>query len=131
MGGYDQTVAEMQAFMLDFAQQGFVNIVGGCCGTTPEHIKLIADAVQSVEPRKIPTGNGYTTLSGLELLEFRPELNFVNVGEQNQCDWFKKICSTILNSQYDEAISVARQQVESGQIIDINMDEGLLDGEKP
>ena len=131
LGGYDQTAAEMQAFMLDFAQQGFVNIVGGCCGTTPEHIKLIADAVQSVEPRKIPTGNGYTTLSGLELLEFRPELNFVNVGERTNVTGSKKFAQLILNSQYDDAISVARQQVESGaQIIDINMDEGLLDGEK-
>lgn len=131
LGGYDQTAAEMQAFMLDFAQQGFVNIVGGCCGTTPEHIKLIADAVQSVEPRKIPTGNGYTTLSGLELLEFRPELNFVNVGERTNVTGSKKFAQLILNNQYDEAISVARQQVESGaQIIDINMDEGLLDGEK-
>ncbi len=131
LGGYDQSAAEMQAFMLDFAEQGYVNIIGGCCGTTPEHIRLMAQAVQSIEPRKIPSGSAYTTLSGLELLEFRPELNFVNVGERTNVTGSKKFAQLILNNQFDEAISVARQQVESGaQIIDINMDEGLLDGEK-
>lgn len=131
LGGYDQSAAEMKAFMLDFAEQGYVNIIGGCCGTTPEHIRLMAQAVQSIEPRKIPSGSAYTTLSGLELLEFRPELNFVNVGERTNVTGSKKFAQLILNNQFDEAISVARQQVESGaQIIDINMDEGLLDGEK-
>lgn len=131
LGGYDQSAAEMKAFMQDFAEQGYVNIIGGCCGTTPEHIRLMAQAVQSIEPRKIPSGSAYTTLSGLELLEFRPELNFVNVGERTNVTGSKKFAQLILNNQFDEAISVARQQVESGaQIIDINMDEGLLDGEK-
>lgn len=131
LGGYDQSAAEMKAFMQDFAEQGYVNIIGGCCGTTPEHIRLMAQAVQSIEPRKIPSGSTYTTLSGLELLEFRPELNFVNVGERTNVTGSKKFAQLILNNQFDEAISVARQQVESGaQIIDINMDEGLLDGEK-
>lgn len=131
LGGYDQSAAEMKAFMLDFAEQGYVNIIGGCCGTTPEHIRLMAQAVQAIEPRKIPSGSAYTTLSGLELLEFRPELNFVNVGERTNVTGSKKFAQLILNNQFDEAISVARQQVESGaQIIDINMDEGLLDGEK-
>lgn len=131
LGGYDQSAAEMKAFMLDFAEQGYVNIIGGCCGTTPEHIRLMAQAVQSIEPRKIPSGSAYTTLSGLELLEFRPELNFVNVGERTNVTGSKKFAQLILNNQFDEAISVARQQVESGaQIIDINMDEGLLEGEK-
>ncbi len=131
LGGYDQTAEEMCAFITDFAKQGFVNIIGGCCGSTPEHIRLMAKAVRDVSPRKIPSLSVYTQLSGLEPLIFRPELNFVNIGERTNVTGSKQFARLILGNNYDEAIVVARQQVEAGaQIIDVNMDEGLLDGEK-
>ncbi len=131
LGGYDQTAEEMCEFIADFAKQGYVNIIGGCCGSTPEHIRLMARAVRDVPPRKIPTLPIYTQLSGLEPLIFRPELNFVNIGERTNVTGSKQFARLILNNNYDEAIVVARQQVEAGaQIIDVNMDEGLLDGEK-
>ncbi len=131
LGGYDQTAEEMCAFISDFAKEGFVNIIGGCCGSTPDHIRLMAKAVKGILPRKIPEIPPYTQLSGLEPLIFRPELLFVNVGERTNVTGSKQFAKLILNNQYDEALVVARQQVEAGaQIIDVNMDEGLLDGEK-
>ncbi len=131
LGGYDQTAEEMCSFISDFAKQGYVNIIGGCCGSTPEHIRLMAKAVRNVAPRKIPDLPVYTELSGLEALIFRPELNFVNIGERTNVTGSKQFAKLILNNNYEEAIVVARQQVEAGaQIIDVNMDEGLLDGEK-
>ncbi|HEX5626362.1 MAG TPA: methionine synthase, partial [Saprospiraceae bacterium] len=131
LGAYDQTAEEMKAFIADFAREGYVNIVGGCCGTTPDHIRLMAEAVKGIAPRNIPEPNHYTQLSGLEPLIFRPDLNFVNVGERTNVTGSKKFAQLILNHSYEEALSVARQQVEAGaQIIDVNMDEGLLDGEK-
>ena len=132
LGAYDQTAEEMEQFIRDFASSGFVNIIGGCCGTTPKHIKAMAEGVKGIQPRKISnTKPNYTQLSGLEPFIFRPELNFVNVGERTNVTGSKVFSKYILNNKYDEALSVARQQVEAGaQIIDVNMDEGLLDGVK-
>ena len=132
LGAYDQTAEEMEQFIRDFASSGFVNIIGGCCGTTPKHIKAMAEGVKGIQPRKISnTKPNFTQLSGLEPFIFRPELNFVNVGERTNVTGSKVFSKYILNNKYDEALSVARQQVEAGaQIIDVNMDEGLLDGVK-
>lgn len=129
-GEYDEKAEETAAFIREFAESGFVNIVGGCCGTTPEHIKSIAKAVEGVPPRKIPNIKPYTRLSGLEPLTFTPQTNFVNVGERTNVTGSSKFAKLILSGNYEEALSVAKQQVENGaQIIDINMDEGMLDGE--
>jgi 5-methyltetrahydrofolate--homocysteine methyltransferase len=132
LGAYDQTAEEMEQFIRDFASSGFVNIIGGCCGTTPKHIKAMAEGVKGIQPRKISnTKPNFTQLSGLEPFIFRPELNFINVGERTNVTGSKVFSKFILNNQYDEALTVARQQVEAGaQIIDVNMDEGLLDGVK-
>lgn len=130
-GEYDQSPEEMQAYVRDFASSGFVNIIGGCCGTTPDHIRLMAEAVKDIQPRTIPTGETYSMLSGLEPLIIRPETNFVNVGERTNVTGSRKFAKLIKNEKYDEALSVALHQVEGGaQIIDVNMDEGLLDSEQ-
>ncbi|MEP7196470.1 MAG: methionine synthase [Saprospiraceae bacterium] len=131
LGEYDQTPQEMRDYIREFASTGLVNIVGGCCGTTPDHIKLMVDAVAEITPRKEIVKSTYTTLSGLEPLIFRPELNFVNIGERTNVTGSKAFAKLILNNKMDEAIIVAKQQVDAGaQIIDVNMDEGLLDGAK-
>ena len=130
-GEYDQEPAEMRDYIRDFASSGFVNIIGGCCGTTPDHIQLMAEAVEGLPSRQIPELPGYTQLSGLEPLVIRPETNFVNVGERTNVTGSRKFARLIKNGEFDEALSVAQQQVENGaQIIDINMDEGLLDSEQ-
>jgi 5-methyltetrahydrofolate--homocysteine methyltransferase len=130
-GEYDQEPEEMRNYIRDFADSGFVNIIGGCCGTTPEHIQLMAEAVEGLQPRKVSPSPEYTLLSGLEPLIIRPETNFVNVGERTNVTGSRKFARLIKSGAYDEALSVAQHQVEGGaQIIDINMDEGLLDSEK-
>ncbi|MEZ5058276.1 MAG: methionine synthase [Saprospiraceae bacterium] len=130
MGEYDQQPAEMCSFIDDFVQSGFVNIVGGCCGTSPDHISHMAKHVKAFEPRKPERKKAYTMLSGLEPLIFRENTNFVNVGERTNVTGSKKFARLILNNEYAEALSVAQQQVEGGaQIIDVNMDEGLLDSQ--
>lgn len=130
-GEYDQEPEEMKTYIRDFADSGFVNIIGGCCGTTPDHIQLMAEALDGVAPRKISASPEYTSLSGLEPLIIRPETNFVNVGERTNVTGSRKFARLIKSGAYDEALSVAQHQVEGGaQIIDINMDEGLLDSEK-
>lgn len=130
-GEYDQTPHEMCHFVEDFAKSGFVNILGGCCGTTPEHIRHIAEHVKNIPPRKIPTKPQYTMLSGLEPLVIRPETNFVNIGERTNVTGSKAFARLIKSGDYNGALDVAQQQVEGGaQIIDVNMDEGLLDSEK-
>jgi 5-methyltetrahydrofolate--homocysteine methyltransferase len=107
-----------------------LNIVGGCCGTTPAHIKAIGDAVRGLKPRSIPRREPYLRLSGLEPLTFRPDLSFVNIGERTNVTGSPRFSKFILGGQYEEALSVARQQVEGGaQIIDVNMDEAMLDSE--
>ncbi len=130
-GEYDQEAEEMKAYIRDFAQSGFVNIIGGCCGTTPAHIRAMAAAVQGIPPRQVPQAPAYTMLSGLEPLIIRPETNFVNVGERTNVTGSKAFARLIKTNDYAGALSVAQQQVENGaQVIDINMDEGLLDSEK-
>src|SRR5213083_2698187 len=129
-GGYDETADETSEILGEFARNGWLNIVGGCCGTTPEHIRAIADAVRAVKPRAIPRPEPYLRLSGLEPLTFRPNLSFVNIGERTNVTGSPKFSKLILAGQYEEALSVARDQVEGGaQIIDVNMDEAMLDSE--
>ncbi len=132
-GEYDQTPHEMCGLIEDFARSGLVNIVGGCCGTTPDHIRHIADHVASIIPREVPVPEspGYTMLAGLEPLIIREDTNFVNIGERTNVTGSAKFAGYIKAGNFSEALSVARQQVEGGaQIIDVNMDEGLLDSEQ-
>lgn len=130
-GEYDQSAEEMKNHIRDFVKSGFVNIIGGCCGTTPDHIRAMAEAVQGLPIRQVPELPKYTSLSGLEPLVIRPEMNFVNVGERTNVTGSKKFARLIKTGAFDEALSVAQQQVEGGaQILDVNMDEGLLDSEQ-
>ena len=130
MGGYDETAQFMSEQAREYAESGFVNILGGCCGTTPEHIAAIADAVRDIKPRPLPTQTVTLALSGLEMLELRRETNFVNVGERTNVTGSRAFAKLIQQGAYEKALEVARQQVENGaQIIDVNMDEGLLDSE--
>ncbi len=127
-GEYDETPEQMCMQVDDFLKSGFVNIVGGCCGTTPDHIKHIAEHARKTPPRKIPTIEPYLRLSGLEAVTYRPDSNFLNVGERTNVTGSKKFLRLIKEEKYEEALSVAREQVEGGaQAIDINMDEGMLD----
>jgi 5-methyltetrahydrofolate--homocysteine methyltransferase len=127
-GGYDETPHEMAVEISEWAQSGFLNIVGGCCGTTPDHIRSIAAAVAGFPPRKIPDIPAACRLSGLEPFKIDEDSLFVNVGERTNVTGSAKFKKLIVEGKFDEALSVAREQVESGaQIIDINMDEGLLD----
>lgn len=129
-GGYDETPEQMAHKIKDFASNGFVNIVGGCCGTTPDHIRAIADAVRNLKPRFAPKIEAKTIISGLEALSIIPEVNFINIGERTNVSGSKKFARLIREKQYEEALSVAREQVENGaQIIDVNLDDGLLDAQ--
>jgi 5-methyltetrahydrofolate--homocysteine methyltransferase len=129
-GGYDETPEFMAASIRDYVESGFVNVVGSCCGSTPEHTRAIADAVAGLTPRPLPEPRRYTLLSGLEPLEIRPDTNFVNIGERSNVAGSAKFRRLIKDDRYEDALAVARQQVEDGaQIIDVNMDEGLLDAE--
>ncbi|MDO8305581.1 methionine synthase, partial [Herminiimonas sp.] len=126
--GFDETPDVTSSLLRDFAESGFVNIAGGCCGTTPSHIKAIADIVANIAPRVVPTLEPTLKLSGLEPFIIDDSSLFVNVGERTNVTGSKAFARLILNEQYDEALAVARQQVENGaQIIDINMDEAMLD----
>ena len=129
-GGYDDTPENMASLIGEFARSGLVNIVGGCCGTTPEHISRFGAAVRDVPPRQIPDKPKYMRLSGLEPFTLTPEMNFVNVGERTNITGSAKFRKLIAANDYEGALVVARDQVASGaQIIDINMDEGLIDSE--
>ncbi len=129
-GEYDETPEHTARVLAEFAREGLVNIVGGCCGTTPEHIRAIAEAVKGIAPRTAPTRPPYLRLSGLEALTVTPDLNFVNVGERTNVTGSPKFAKAILAGDYDAGLKIARQQVASGaQIVDINFDEGMLDGE--
>ena len=131
LGEYDQSPQDMSVIIEEFAQDGLVNMVGGCCGTTPDHIKAISKAVKNQKPRKIPKVDAYTRLSGLEPFVIRPESNFINVGERTNVTGSARFKKLIKEGDFEAALSVARQQIHNGaQIIDINMDEGLLDSEK-
>ncbi len=129
--GYDESPEYTAKLIKDFAQSGFVNIVGGCCGTTPAHIQAIAKAVKGIKPRAIPDIPRELRLSGLEPLNINDNSLFVNIGERTNVTGSKAFSRLILNDNYTEALSVARSQVENGaQIIDINMDEAMLDSQK-
>lgn len=126
--GFDETPPVTSSLLKDFSESGFVNVVGGCCGTTPAHIRAIAETVSAIAPRPVPTIAPAMRLSGLEPFVIDEQSLFVNVGERTNVTGSKAFARLILNEQYDEALSVARQQVENGaQIIDINMDEAMLD----
>jgi 5-methyltetrahydrofolate--homocysteine methyltransferase len=126
--GFPETPDSLAPQLRDWARNGWLNIVGGCCGTTPAHIRLIAGAVHGIPPRTIPAIEPYTRLSGLEAVTIRPDSNFVNIGERTNVTGSPAFAKLILAGDYEAALSVARQQVEGGaQIIDINMDEGMLD----
>ena len=130
MGEYDETPTYTSGILKEFAESGFLNIVGGCCGTTPAHIAAIARAVEGIAPRVIPDVPKRLRLSGLEPLTIGPDTNFVNVGERTNVTGSAKFKKLILADDYDAALEVARQQVEAGAvIIDINFDEGMLDAE--
>ena len=130
MGEYGETPEFMAKQFKGYAEEGFVNIVGGCCGTTPDHIRAIAEEAAAHKPRVRPDVKPYMRLSGLEPLVIRPDTNFVNIGERTNVTGSAKFKRLIKEEDYEEALSVAREQVEGGaQVIDINMDEGLLDSE--
>ena len=129
--GFDEKPNDTSSLLKEFAQSGFVNIAGGCCGTTPEHIRAVAQEIEGIKPREIPAHDRYMRLSGLEALGIKENSLFVNVGERTNVTGSKAFARLILNEQYEEAVAVARQQVENGaEIIDVNMDEGMLDAER-
>ena len=129
-GGYDEGPDETAATLREFAEAGLLNVVGGCCGTTPDHIAAIARAVAGLPPRAVPTVAPFTRLSGLEPFVITPDTNFVNVGERTNVTGSIQFKKMILEGRFDDALAVARQQVENGaQVIDVNMDEGMLDAE--
>src|SRR5207302_2798477 len=124
----DETPDVTSSLLAEFARSGFVNLVGGCCGTTPEHIRAVAQAVSGLAPRKVAVTASQLRLAGLEPLNIGPETLFVNVGERTNVTGSRQFARLILNGQFEEAVSVARQQVENGaQMIDVNMDEAMLD----
>ncbi|MDG2954967.1 methionine synthase [Bisgaard Taxon 10/6] len=130
-GGYDLGAKEMAAHIKEWAESGFLNIVGGCCGTTPEHIKAFADVVAGIKPRALPEIKTAMRLSGLEPLNIDDESLFVNVGERNNVTGSAKFKRLIKEEKFSEAIEIAIDQVENGaQVIDVNMDEALLDSQK-
>ena len=129
-GEYDQLADEMAVIVGEFAESGLVNILGGCCGTTPDHIQAIAKAAEKNTPRHVPQPERLMRLSGLEPFTLTAEIPFVNIGERTNVTGSAKFRRLITEGDYDEALDIARQQVENGaQIIDVNMDEGMLDSE--
>lgn len=130
-GEYDQSADYMASIVEDFLKEGWINIIGGCCGTTPLHIRKIAELSSKYKPRLIPEIIRYTRLSGLEALTITPETNFVNIGERTNVSGSIKFARLIREEKYDEALTIARNQVDGGaQVIDICMDEAMLDSEK-
>jgi len=130
-GGFDETPETMSADLHEFAANGWLNIAGGCCGTTPAHIQAIAEAVRGLPPHLLSKPERYTRLSGLEPLVLRPDSRFVNIGERTNVNGSPSFSKLVLGGQYEAALAVARQQVENGaQIIDVNMDEAMLDSEQ-
>ena len=130
-GGYDETPEVTSGVLREFAEHGFLNIVGGCCGTTPAHIRAIAEAVRGVPPRVRPVPLPRLRLSGLEPLTVGPDTLFVNIGERTNVTGSRRFAGLILEGKFDAALQVARQQVDNGaQMLDVNMDEGMLDSER-
>ncbi|MAE08138.1 MAG: methionine synthase [Bacteroidetes bacterium] len=130
-GEYDETPEQMGVHIKDFIENNFVNIVGGCCGTTPDHIRVIADIAEKYNRRNIPEKENFTEVSGLEPLKIARQNNFVNIGERTNVSGSRKFARLIREKKYEEALTVARHQVEGGaQVLDVNMDDGMLDAEK-
>jgi 5-methyltetrahydrofolate--homocysteine methyltransferase len=128
-GGYDETPESMITVMREFLEEGWVNIVGGCCGTTPEHVAVFAEAARGVSPRLPPPPDPRPRFAGLEALVVRPDSNLVNVGERTNVTGSRRFARLVREGDYESAVEIAREQVEGGaQIIDVNFDEGLLDG---
>ncbi|HZD04809.1 MAG TPA: homocysteine S-methyltransferase family protein, partial [Longimicrobiales bacterium] len=131
LGGYDETPESMAAALGEFARAGFVNVVGGCCGTTPEHVRAFVEAVEGVAPRQPPALPVRTRLSGLEALSLGPESLFANIGERTNVTGSRRFRRLIEADDYETAVEVARQQVDGGaQMLDVNMDEAMLDSEQ-
>ncbi|MCZ6765801.1 MAG: methionine synthase, partial [bacterium] len=129
-GGYDETPEFMAEQVRGYVEDGYANIVGACCGSTPDHIRAIVEAVDGLPPRETHEPRPFTILSGLELVEIRPDSNFINIGERTNVTGSAKFRKLIEAEDYEQAVSIARQQVRDGaQIIDVNMDEGMLDSE--
>ena len=129
MGGFDSNPGDVASELAGFAASGWVNIVGGCCGTTPEYIAKIAESIRGIAPRRIPDLPRYSTYAGLERLVVRPDSTFLMIGERTNVTGSKKFARLIKEDKYDEALSVARQQVEGGaNLVDVNLDEGMIDG---
>ena len=127
-GGYDMGPDELTGALEEWAREGWLNLVGGCCGTTPEHIAALGARVKGLRPRSAPEVDRFTHLSGLERLVIRPDTNFIMVGERTNVAGSRKFARLIREGEYEEAVTIAREQVEGGaNIIDINMDEGMLD----
>jgi 5-methyltetrahydrofolate--homocysteine methyltransferase len=127
--GFPETPESLAPQLREWAQNGWLNIVGGCCGTTPPHIKAIAEAVKGLPPRKVATVEPYLRLSGLDALTVRPQTNFLNIGERTNVAGSPKFAQLIKAGDYEAALAIARQQVENGaQVIDVCMDEGMIDG---
>ena len=127
-GGYDMGPEEFARFVGEWAKEGWLNLVGGCCGTTPQHIATVADVVRAASPRVPPPADGFTRLSGLERLTIRPDSNFIMIGERTNVAGSRRFARLIREEKYEEALAIAREQVEGGaNIIDVNMDEGMLD----
>jgi 5-methyltetrahydrofolate--homocysteine methyltransferase len=130
-GGYDETPSQMAGTLSELAREGFLNFAGGCCGSTPDHVREIAEAVAGVPPHVPSRPERYTRLSGLEPLTLRPDSNFTLVGERTNVTGSRKFARLVKDGAYEQALEVARHQVEGGaNILDVNMDEGLLDSEK-
>ena len=129
-GGYDDTPEHMAEVLGEFARSGLLNLAGGCCGTTPDHIRAIADAVEGIAPRRVPEPPSECRLSGLEPVAIGSDSLFVNIGERTNVTGSRKFARLIIEGDYDSAVAIAREQVDNGaQIIDVNMDEGMLDSE--
>lgn len=129
-GEYDESPEQMARVIEDFLKHNFINVIGGCCGTTPDHIKAIAEVAAKYPPRQVPANDHLPKFSGLEPLKIFPGANFVNIGERTNVTGSKAFARLIKAGNFEEALSVARNQVEGGaQVIDVNMDEGMLDSE--
>ncbi len=130
-GGYDHTPELMAEIVGEFAANGWVNVVGGCCGTTPDHIRAMAETLRAYPPRRRPKIAKMSRYSGYEPLVIRPETNFITIGERTNITGSKRFARMIKSGEFESALAVARDQVEAGaNILDVNMDEGMIDGEK-
>jgi 5-methyltetrahydrofolate--homocysteine methyltransferase len=129
-GEYDESPEQMAKMLGEFAKDGIINIIGGCCGTTPDHIEAIVEEVSKHKPRKLPEPSNFLLLSGLEPVKIKPDSMFVNIGERTNVTGSIKFARLIKEDKFDEALAVALHQVQGGaQVIDVNMDEGMLDSE--